>query len=127
MAFDIVEMPSGSILIKGKLVQKKLTAKSKRLVMLCFPKTLEDVQVLFEHLTLTNKETGQLAGLSEEDQVNRHFALLACVAGKEKATHLSFIIICREKLQTRIWKYLDIFHWQRSLVFLNDYTSTRRL
>ena len=78
MAFDIVEMPSGSILIKGKLVQKKLTAKSKRLVMLCFPKTLEDVQVLFEHLTLTNKETGQLAGLTEEDQVCNSIFLFYC-------------------------------------------------
>ncbi len=75
MAFEIVEMPGGGILIKGKLIQKKLAAKSKRLVMLCFPKEIQDVQILFEHLTLSKASCrldGSVANVEgEDDQVRK--------------------------------------------------------
>ena len=75
MAFEIVEMPGGGILIKGKLIQKKLAAKSKRLVMLCFPKTIHDVQILSGHLTLSKvscRLDGSVANVvSEDDQVRK--------------------------------------------------------
>lgn len=82
MSFTIFDMPSGNVLIKGHLIQKKLTAKSKRMVMLCFPKTVEDVQMLHEHLTLTDKVTGELvedSGLEASQKVTYVYNFRICL------------------------------------------------
>ncbi len=89
-------MPSGGVLIKGKLVQRKLTAKSKRLVLLCFPKTIEDIGMLHEHLTQTNKETGEMAAEATEEaskkdmEIYGHIAL-AAISGKTHTLYISHI------------------------------------
>lgn len=48
--FEVIDLPSGSVLLKGRLTQRKLTAKSRRQVLLCFPSSVEDVKVLHSHL-----------------------------------------------------------------------------
>lgn len=63
--FSIFDMPSGQVLIKGYLIQKKLTVRANRMVMLCFPKTVDDVKFLHEHMTLTDKMTGELRPLDK--------------------------------------------------------------
>ena len=90
--FEILDMPSGGVLIKGRLIQKKLTAKSKRLVMLCFPQSIEDVQMLYEHLKLTNKDTGEISmdmqeELSRKDmEIYGHLAL-ASISGRSRVSY----------------------------------------
>lgn len=49
-------MPSGGILITGKLVQKKMTAKSKRTVILSFPKSVEDIEMAVKEIGTNSAE-----------------------------------------------------------------------
>lgn len=76
MAFEIVEIPSGGLFIKGHLIQKKLTAKSKRMVFLCFPKSLKDVQFLFEEL-----KSGTNQNQAKDMEIYGHISL-AAISGK---------------------------------------------
>lgn len=92
--FEIIEMPSGGgLFIKGQLIQKKLTTKSKRLIFLCFPKTLLDVQFLFENLknstsgsgsgasSSANSASNSSSGQSKDMEVYGHITL-AAISGK---------------------------------------------
>ena len=49
MTFEIRDLPSG-LLFKGQLVQKKITAKSRRQLILCFVNTVQDIAELYEYL-----------------------------------------------------------------------------
>ncbi|KAJ3276194.1 hypothetical protein HDV01_005642 [Terramyces sp. JEL0728] len=83
MAFEIFDLPSGGVVFKGKLTQKKLTAKSKRQVMLCLPYSIEDIQAIHHLLGPANTSNpslpdDQLEALKEKDmEVFGHFALSA--------------------------------------------------
>ncbi|KAJ3261392.1 hypothetical protein HK103_006000 [Boothiomyces macroporosus] len=83
MAFEIFDLPSGGVVFKGKLTQKKLTAKSKRQVMLCLPYSIEDIQAIHHLLGTANANVStlpedQLEALKEKDmEVFGHIALSA--------------------------------------------------
>ena len=70
MTFNIQELPSGGVYFQGKLTQKKLTAKAKRQVLLCFPTSIHDIQLLQKQLKTSDHDMDILGHLS-----------LACISG----------------------------------------------
>ncbi|KAJ2997740.1 hypothetical protein HDV02_005210 [Globomyces sp. JEL0801] len=101
MSFETIGTPSGGVLIKGRLTQKKLTAKSKRQVMLCFPTSVQDVQLIHQMLSAakSSKATTEEARLEESEkdmELYGHIALSAIsgfpllVIGTQARTFIHF-------------------------------------
>lgn len=92
MTFEIHDLPSGAVLFKGRLVQKKLAAKAKRSVMLCFPSSVQDIEVLHQLLTIPKQEQEE-----EEEYTNKNMEIyghlsLAAISGIQGLMErLSFI------------------------------------
>ncbi|EGF77754.1 expressed protein [Batrachochytrium dendrobatidis JAM81] len=52
MVVIVQDMPSGGLLFRGELTQRKMTVKSHRQVMLCLPTTTDDVSLIHAELAL---------------------------------------------------------------------------
>jgi hypothetical protein len=84
LTFEIVDLPSGGMLFKGRLTQKKLAAKAKRQVFLCFPSSVQDVDVLHQHLKLQHQ--GEMTDEMMEEMTNKDMEMyghlaLSCISG----------------------------------------------
>ncbi|KAI8925719.1 hypothetical protein BC831DRAFT_550477 [Entophlyctis helioformis] len=81
-----IQLPSGNVMYKGMLTQRKLAAKSRRQVVLCQPSTPADIAVIHDELALisalkapaglTADETAELAA-RQRMEVYGHIALSA--------------------------------------------------
>jgi hypothetical protein len=89
MSFEIHDLPSGGVLFKGRLTQKKLAAKSKRQVYVCFPGSVQDIEVMQQFLKIHHQ--GEITEDMVEEITNKdmevygHLAL-SCISG-----NISFI------------------------------------
>jgi hypothetical protein len=78
MTFEIHNLPSGGLLFRGNLIQKKLSVKSHRQVMLCFPSTVADIDMLH---TLLKSEDSELEEIEINDMdLYGHLALASISA-----------------------------------------------
>jgi hypothetical protein len=101
LTFEIIDLPSGGMLFKGRLTQKKLAAKAKRQVFLCFPSSVQDVEVLHQHLKL--QHTGEMTEEIMEEMTNKDMEIyghlaLSCISGDVDLYRISSIR-CRNQCQ----------------------------
>jgi hypothetical protein len=99
MSFEIHDLPSGGLLFKGKLIQKKLTAKSRRQIVLCFPQSVEDIAMLHEFLRYSQSHAefdDADAATSKDMEIYGHLSLAAIsgfpllVVGSNSRTYIHF-------------------------------------
>jgi hypothetical protein len=105
MSFKVLEMPSGGVLITGELLQKKLTTKAKRTVILCFPKSIEDVEIaaaeigavsaeIYGHLSLSAISGFPLLVIGTVGRIFIHFSQIQGLYDEEdlsQACHFSLL------------------------------------
>ena len=72
MTFQIHELPSGGLLFKGNLIQKKLTSKSRRQLILCFVYSVQDIAILFDYLKYPNFDGDGGYSLEHTEQTTQH-------------------------------------------------------
>jgi hypothetical protein len=104
LTFEIIDLPSGGMLFKGRLTQKKLAAKAKRQVFLCFPSSVQDVEVLHQHLKL--QHTGEMTEEIMEEMTNKDMEIyghlaLSCISGQINSFRISTV---------RSWNQCTQFH-----------------